>query len=962
MTKKLLTATAAALLCAASLMADDATSGIALRWVGNEPSVPTGQSWGVPFKKGEVSSEGIFTLKDSAGETLPLQQWVLARHRDGSVKWMGFAAAFSPDEASGLELSLLPKMSARKARAYALEAQQGGLSAVESGDSIVVDNGVERVVFGRSGSSLIRSIEMGGTLVATSGRLVCSLEDRSLEDRNILSYKDFESKIETVTLEKSGPVLAVVKVEGVHSNGVREWLPFTVRFYIYKGVAPIRMVHSIIYDGEQSEDFISGLGVEFTLPLREEIHNRHVSFAGENGGLWSEAAKPLSGRRVLRSPSSQNVLADQVAGKRTPNQSEVDPAGQKLIRDWADWSDYRLEQLTPDGFTIRKRTNAQSRWIGTAGGNRAEGYVQAGDLTGGLGVSLKNFWQSYPTELEVEGMTESEARLRVWMWSPRGEAMDMRHYDTEGHDLNSSYEDYQEGMSTPYGVARTSELTLVPYSALPTRQETVATSQTAQSVCQLMATPQYLHDAGAFGTWGLPDPDGGEVKNWIEEQINDYIDYYKQSIETSRWYGFWNYGDVMHSYAADRHTWNYDLGGNAWANTELEPDMWLWYAFVRTGREDIFRMASAMTRHTSEVDMYHIGEMAGLGTRHNVSHWGCGAKEARIGQAWWKRFYYYLTTDDRVGDLMHDAADADYTTLKFDPLRVAQPRSQYPTSQPTRLRWGPDWIAFVGNWFTEWERTGNEKYLRKIEAGMESLSHLPNGLFTGKGPYGYDPETGILTYEGDPEWITNSNHLANLQGGFEVMLEVYDGVGNKDFNDTYVEYASWYSVPKDDPIRDLPENAKYKNWWGHWNQDRLLAFAGNKLGDEYRMKLAWKRFLQGSVGENHKLRPQVPLTRIEGADALVPFDESPRIGTNGTAQWNLEAIIMLGLAGDCIPDLSEIDPPAPPRRGAPAAAPRGAAPAGWGAPNPAPAASPSGSPAGSPAHGAPNAGTPAPRN
>ena len=211
------------------------------------------------------------------------------------------------------------------------------------------------------------------------------------------------------------------------------------------------------------------------------------------------------------------------------------------------------------------------------------------------------------------------------------------------------------------------------------------------------------------------------------------------------------------------------------------------------------------------------------------------------------------------------------------------------------------------------ERTGNEYYLDKIETGMKSLSNLPNGLFTGKGPYGYDPETGKLTYEGEPDWITNTNHLANLQGGFEVMMEVYDGIGNEDFNKTYLEYCSWYTVPKDDPIRDLPENAKYKNWWGHWNQDRMLAFAGHELNDAYRIKLAWVRFLQGSVGPDGKLRDQVPLVRVEGSDTLIPFYESPRVSTNGTAQWNLEAIIMLGLIGDQIPDLSEIPAPAPRR-------------------------------------------------
>ena len=70
----------------------------------------------------------------------------------------------------------------------------------------------------------------------------------------------------------------------------------------------------------------------------------------------------------------------------------------------------------------------------------------------------------------------------------------------------------------------------------------------------------------------------------------------------------------MHAYDPVRHTWRYDIGGFAWDNTELASNMWLWYNFLRTGREDIWRMAEAMTRHTAEVDVYHIGPNAGLGT------------------------------------------------------------------------------------------------------------------------------------------------------------------------------------------------------------------------------------------------------------------------------------------------------------------------------------------------------------
>lgn len=93
-------------------------------------------------------------------------------------------------------------------------------------------------------------------------------------------------------------------------------------------------------------------------------------------------------------------------------------------------------------------------------------------------------------------------------------------------------------------------------------------------------------------------------------------------VEQRGWYGYWHYGDVMHTYDAVRHVWRYDLGGYAWQNTELVPNLWLWQSFFRSGREDIFRMAEAMTRHTSEIDCYHFGDYKGLGSRHNVLHWG----------------------------------------------------------------------------------------------------------------------------------------------------------------------------------------------------------------------------------------------------------------------------------------------------------------------------------------------------
>ena len=281
------------------------------------------------------------------------------------------------------------------------------------------------------------------------------------------------------------------------------------------------------------------------------------------------------------------------------------------------WNDYKQVQPNADGFTIQKRTNPESCWLDASAGRRASGLVFAGDVSGGLALGLRHFWQSFPASLEVRNATTEAAELQVWLWSPDAAPMDLRHYDTRAHDLDSSYEDVQPGFSTPHGVGRTSEMTLFPSAGVPAKEDMAHQARTAQQPPLLVVSPQHLHDAKVFGIWSLADR-STEGRRAIEDHLDAAFDLYHREVEQRHWYGFWNYGDVMHQHDGPRHVWRYDIGGFAWDNTELGTDMWLWYSFLRTGRADIFRMAEAMTRHTSEVDCYHLGRFAGLGSRHNV--------------------------------------------------------------------------------------------------------------------------------------------------------------------------------------------------------------------------------------------------------------------------------------------------------------------------------------------------------
>ena len=853
-------------------------------------------------------------LKTDRNQEIPVDTWPLAYWPDGSVKWSGVAGVI-PAGTERLTLEKAP----RKAKTINKQPN-ASIAITETPENIQIETGLISVFIPRRGDFLIDSLLYKGTKVGEKARLICNTQSEPIqENTSQISFTHYIGEIKSVTIERLGSVRALVKLEGIHRNrnkeidtnhsegkgnyannsdmnklNNREWLPFVVRLYFYGGSEQIKMVHSFVYDGDQKKDFIRSLGIRFDVPMREALYNRHIAFSCADGGVWSEPVQPLVGRRILtlnktdikknsnekkdaqQKPTDEPSLQQQqMEGKRIPPYESFDEKNRSLLDNWASWDDYRLSQLTADAFSIRKRANNDNPWIGTFSGTRSDGYTFVGDITGGLGLCMHDFWQSYPSSIEISDARTPVATLTAWLWSPESEPMDLRHYDRIAHDLNASYEDVQEGMNTPYGIARTTMFTLIPQSGYTGKKVFADYAKQFSSSSLLMPTPNYLHARQAFGIWSLPDRTT-PFRTRVEDRLDAYIDFYQKAIEQNKWYGFWNYGDVMHAYDPVRHTWRYDVGGFAWDNTELASNMWLWYNFLRTGRIDIWRMAEAMTRHTGEVDVYHLGPNAGLGSRHNVSHWGCGAKEARISQAAWNRFYYYLTTDERCGDLMTEVKDADHKLYDLDPMRLAQPRSEYPCSAPARLRIGPDWLAYAGNWMTEWERTGNTTYRDKIIAGMKSIAALPNRLFTGPKALGFDPSTGIITTECDPK-LETTNHLMTIMGGFEITNEMMRMIDIPEWKDAWLDHAARY---------------KKKAWelsHSRFRVSRLMAYAAYHLRNTQMAEEAWKDLF---TRLEHTPAPPFRITTILPPEVPSPLDECTSISTNDAALWSLDAIYM----------------------------------------------------------------------
>ncbi len=170
--------------------------------------------------------------------------------------------------------------------------------------------------------------------------------------------------------------------------------------------------------------------------------------------------------------------------------------------------------------------------------------------------------------------------------------------------------------------------------------------------------------------------------------------------------------------------WRYDVGGYAWDNSELSPDLWLWYAFLRSGRADIFRFAEAMTRHTGEVDVYHLGQWAGLGTRHGVQHWADSAKQQRISTA--DLPADLLLPDRRRADRRPDVASwSTRTGRSWCSTRSARSAPSRTRRTRTRCRSGsaPTGAAWPPRGSPSGKRRGPKADAREVEADGHDGDH-----------------------------------------------------------------------------------------------------------------------------------------------------------------------------------------------------------------------------------------------
>jgi hypothetical protein len=180
---------------------------------------------------------------------------------------------------------------------------------------------------------------------------------------------------------------------------------------------------------------------------------------------------------------------------------------------------------------------------------------------------------------------------------------------------------------------------------------------------------------------------------------------------------------------------------------------------------------------------------------------------------------------------------------------------------------------------------------------MDSIAKMPYGLFSGPGVLGYDPQTNALYNEGNPD-SRHTSHLVMIMGGAEVGLELLQLIDHPGWDEAWLQYCELYAMSKDDPARNETNYGLGGGNFAGWHA-RLTAYAAAVKRDTLLAQRAWQDLLDIRKGERGwTFKPK----RVKGSAVLNPIDEIPQLGTNGVAQWCLNAIEVLELIGDQMPE------------------------------------------------------------
>ena len=605
---------------------------------------------GVPFAEGELHSPAHVRLLNGEGDEIPAQitpvtTWAPA---DSSLKWIW--VFFFADHGDTYQLEYGPNVerapiSGDRLR-FVNNQRPYGTTRISTGPlRFDVNKG--------AGGGFLDDVEFDAAGDGFGPRDTIATEPKGRGSfLDLLDRAGLDSSRTTVTQtykEKgSGPLHAILRIEGTYqySREDNNSAPFVTRIHAYAGKPYLRILHTITYTGDpdrhppvegqhakiatsaenivdeetlegdprwtQPEDRIAGMGFSMDYRLKRPLT---VRTAYRRGDWWNpDSAQVYERQGITDRFSVVQVGPDSASMPTGPNSSPTERVG---------------------GFSARITADDTEQVDAT----RAPGWI---DVTGdrrGVAVGIRHFTEAYPKELAVDGET-----LRAYGWSGSARPKSFARWSSE--------EDGGMVDNFAPGLTKTTEYVVRFHRADADPAEVQQSLDYVLDPAVAHVPPSRYSKSRVYGQMA-PRSDNFAA---FERGLDYKFRWWRFNQQWEPWYGAFTYGDGKNYFYRDR--WF------EYSNNEPAQDYVLWTQFMRTGERQYALDASAMSRHTMDVDNTHWpapedyrGESnsaldwweaqdtppgspyVGMGRRHGSQHW-TAMLSAHVWVPGWLAAYY----------------------------------------------------------------------------------------------------------------------------------------------------------------------------------------------------------------------------------------------------------------------------------------------------------------------------------
>ena len=512
---------------------------------------------GVPFPAGALKNLGNMRLESADGtQEIAAQIDTLASWPDGSIK--SALVQFVTDVGATKSYRV----------AYGSTVVRANVPAGVSASTAGVDTGALKIAFNNKGliSALWRDTNHNG-LYEAGEQVLGGGEFFMVNAADGIEYTASQAAAADIVVEENGPVRAVVRARGslANANGA-VLIKYQVRYYAWANSDKLDIEYTVIDDRAEAN---------------VESPGTRLALAAKSYGIrW-------------------NYLSDSAAQYRFGLDGGSTAGGTVNAEHY----------LSQNGnFTYDNGVNKGNTfsYSGVASGKRAPGWMTLDSGARHLALLVRDFWQQYPIELNVQGNT-----LTAALFAQRG--LNGAAASTQlPSQAGTAYKRPNDFYFLRPGGAKTHQLRLAFGDSQPSSTAVGQLNDGYQRHrLELTASPSWYAQSGVFG-----DIDTGNAAASTGYSAMLLQDIYIPSIEKpnsdnldptdlggdATMYGWRDWGDRL------RAGWNNVVNGvriPAFYNDTHIGANNFFHEFVRTGEQRWFQLGEISTRHFADIDVAH---------------------------------------------------------------------------------------------------------------------------------------------------------------------------------------------------------------------------------------------------------------------------------------------------------------------------------------------------------------------